>query len=259
LADRPLERRRASDLHGLWGVAQPARRVAGASAPPAYSCEQRWDALSWERLRLALAGEWSLSSPLRLVRYITELLTRLGAPEARELYFIDVGEPAAASLGRGVLVLSLGLLATLEDEAQLAFVLARELSLERAGWPQRRLQAALARTPPRLAWLKRPRDPLVEALELSLRVGFGPQIEGQADREALVLLVASGYDPAAATRALRLLEAGSLSGRGGRFLVAAERARWLESSRDGLPASPHALINREVYRRAVGGFRVYSI
>lgn len=206
----------------------------------------------------ALKAKYSVPQVQRLSAYIVRVLQELGSRNPLSPAFIDVGEPAIASTGAGSLVLSLGLLATLEDEAQLAFILARELALESAGWPQRRLFAAMSEKAPTLAWLFKPTDPVAQGLELSLRVGYGPEIEGSVDREAMSMIVRAGYDAAAAARALRLLESASLSGRGGRFLLAAERAARLSHATETLSPHHEGRLNREVYRRAIGGFQVFA-
>ena len=194
-----------------------------------------------------------------LTSYLQSVRGKLGPKESNNITFTDLGDPALATLPGGDLIVSLGLLATLEDEAQLAFLLAREDVLEEAGWPLRRLSSCL-RHQGTLLWPSRRRErrAVDELIRLSFRIGYGARAESLADREGLGILVRAGYDPAAAPRALRLVEGACLAGKGGRFLLASDRARWLEEGAEALGGGACGLLNREVYRRAVGGFAVFA-
>lgn len=184
-------------------------------------------------------------------RYLGTILEQVGAPPGPRILFVEMELPAIAYLPDDGLVLSLPLLGSLEDEAQLAFLLARELALYRAGYVTRRFGNGLEE-PPRgiLARWRRPRETqLFLALDLALKVGYGLEAERWADAQALSDLVRADYDPQGSGRALRRLESTSLSGRGARFVLAAERAAWLERSAHSLGRPVTARINREVYRR----------
>lgn len=194
-----------------------------------------------------------------LTRYLRQVHERIDAGPAPRMLFVDAGDPLLASLPGESLLIGLGTLAALEDEAQLAFLLAREGALTRAEWPARRFATAATQ---RASWWQRWRDgeeaPLRRALCLSLRLGFGPAAESAADREALGALVRADYDPGAAARSLRRLERASLAGRGARFLLAAERAAWLDEAATAVSRPMETNLNREVYRRVVGGFAVFA-
>ncbi len=212
-----------------------------------------------ERVYRAATSLHEPCHPEGLERYVASVLAKVGESEAASVAFVDLGEPAVALLPRGDLVISLGLLAALEDEAQLAFVLAREVALDRAGWVWRRFGAASKKGQ---GWLGRlglrVRDSLAAAVDLTFQMGYGPEAERNADRAALATIVHVDYEPSAAVRALRLLEGAALAGSGGRFLLAADRAGWLEESTVALGRTPTARLNREVYRRAVDGFNVFG-
>ncbi|RMG42574.1 MAG: hypothetical protein D6718_13700 [Acidobacteria bacterium] len=206
----------------------------------------------------AAADLFELREEAALGRYLAGVREQLEG-EAGPVRFIDMGEPAVATLPGGLLLVSLGLLATLEDEAQLAFVLAREAALERAGWVWRRFAAAARSRRGWLAgWTRGGRSRLADAIELSLFVGYGSAAEQAADREGLAALVRAGYDPEASVRALRAMESATLAGRGARFLLGAERATWLAEGSEALGRTDSARLNREVYRRVVGGFNVFG-
>jgi hypothetical protein len=191
--------------------------------------------------------------------YLGGVLERVGQERPARIGLIDVGEPAIAMLPGGDVIASLGLLAALEDEAQLAFVMARELALERDGWIWRRFGAAWKNQGGWLRRLSRRSDgSLVRAVDLSLNLGYGIRAEQAADRAGLAALVHADYEPGAAVRSLRLLESAALSGTGARFLLAADRADWLEQGATALGGTATSQLNREVFRRAVDGFNVFG-
>lgn len=190
--------------------------------------------------------------------YVRAVCREVGVPTRASLTLLDAGEPLLTGLPAGSLVLSLGLLASLEDEAQLAFVLAREAWLLEHGWFEKRFTQAAARASSN--WLARVLpgrpDALAEALSWTLKVGWGRELERSADAEALRRVARLGYDPRSAARAPLLVERACLHGRGARFVLDRERTDRLEAAtRQPCPAGR---INREVYRRAVGGFAVFS-
>lgn len=212
-----------------------------------------------ERVRSIVEQGLKIVDSAVLTRYLTQVHERIDEAPTPQLLFVDAGDPLLASLPDRSLLIGLGTLAALEDEAQLAFLLAREVALNRAAWPTRRFAAAATA---RASWWQRWREgdeaALRRALCLSLRVGFGPTAESAADRVAIDALVRADYDPGAAARALRRLERASLAGRGARFLLAAERAAWLDEAATSVSRPLETKLNREVYRRVVGGFAVFA-
>lgn len=219
-------------------------------------CDEPGLAGQLERL---IGSAYRVVEPSGLDRYVRELHQRLDLDPPPSFVWIDTGDPLIAALPGGRLAVALGLVAALEDEAQLAFILAREAALRRAGWPLRRFAYAEERAP---SWWRRwrgtPELALRRALELSLKLGFGPAAEASADRDALAVLVRCEYEPTAAARALRRLERAALVGRGARFLLAADRATWLDEAQRGITPPAGWRSNREVYRRVVGGFAVFA-
>lgn len=228
---------------------------ADAASPP--SAEDR--AAAAERVRRHLADGKAAYASGELGGYLARVVEQAGGDPAAPVLLLDEGEPLSMPLPAGGVLLSLGLLASLHDEAQLAFVLAREQALARAGWADRRFGAVAAGTPRWLAALRpgRADDQLDGAIALSLRVGWGPEAERDADAHAIAAMRRGGYDVAGAVRGLFVLEASSLPGRGVRFMLDdVRRGRLLvEASR---PAAP-GRVDREVYRRAIGGYAVFSV
>ncbi len=225
-----------------------------AAAPPAPLVR----AVVAERVLRRLADAGAVPGPGDLGGYLARVVGQVGGNDRAPVLLLDEGEPLSMPLPGGGTVLSLGLLASLEDEAQLAFLVAREIALERAGWPSRRFGRVLSETPRWLAVIRpgRAESELLEAIELSLRVGYGAEAEAFADGRAIEAVRAARYDVPAAVRAPFVLERSSLPGRSVRFLLdEARRQRLLvEASR---PAAP-GRVDREVYRRAIGGFAVFS-
>jgi predicted Zn-dependent protease len=211
-----------------------------------------------ERTLDVLEQRFGATTTRSLQLYVDGIHEQVTGVRPSELVFPNLAEPGLAALPAGGLAVSLGLLATLEDEAQLGFVVARESFLARGGWPLRRFESAAAQRRRLIWWRGGLDDRLEEAVLLGLRVGYGPEIEREADREGLAALVRADYCPSAGLAALRALDAASPAGRGGRFVVTPERERWLEHAARGLGQPPTARLNREVYRRAVGGFAVFS-
>ncbi len=169
-----------------------------------------------------------------------------------EASFAGVAEPLVFALPDRTLVVSAGVVAALEDEAQFAFLLAREESLMRGGWISRRYFNA-SHAPFWSFWRRRDDQSLARAAELTWRVGFGTDAEQLADREALAALVGADYDPQAGPRALALLDRASRAS--GRFRLSRLRSRLLGRSLADIGRPALARLNREVYRRALAAVR----
>jgi hypothetical protein len=185
-------------------------------------------------------------------RYIAGVRAAIAGGAASEVLFTGSAEPLVLTMPDRTLVVSAGVVAALEDEAQLAFVLGREESLARQGWIARRYHAT---APPAFwsFWRGRDDESLARAVELTCRVGFGADAEQLSDREALAALVASEYDPQAGARALALLDRASRET--ARFRLSRVRSRLIGRllTDSGRPAL--ARLNREVYRRALAPVR----
>jgi hypothetical protein len=244
-----------TDRRGRPFVVAVERLVSRREAAPARPVQPP-DRLAdvWGALTAQLAQRQPLAASHELAGYLRLVSSRLGVATVPEVRFVDLGEPLISAVSRDGLLVSLGLLAQLEDEAQLAFALARESALVEAGVVPRRFAAARARATAgsRLGRARRLGERALEALEVSWRLGYGLDWEREADHRAAVAIRLAGYDGDAPRRTLALLESASLAGRGGRFLLAAERASQLPG-----PTIPRGRLNQEVYRRAVGGFRVF--
>jgi predicted Zn-dependent protease len=181
-------------------------------------------------------------------RYVSAVRAASARGAGGEVLFAPTPEPLALTLPDRTLVLSSGTIAALEDEAQLAFILAREESLVRQGWVARRFRGE-APAAFWSIWRRRETDALERAIESSCLAGFGTEAEPQADGEGLAALVAADYDPQAGARALALLDRAS---RGtARFRLSRIRSRLLARALADAGRPAVARLNREVYRRAL--------
>jgi len=162
------------------------------------------------------------------------------------------------ALPSGTLLISLGLLAGLEDEAELAFVLAHELAHATSGEAAVRLVRqgfhAVARageTGAGEAWSR-------AALDM-VKLGYGHDREREADSKALEAVLALGYDSASVMRWLRRMEHRIAQGdpqiRDYAFAhpTPSDRRREIDRALFGRVGPGNVgRVNREVFRRAAG-------
>jgi len=212
-------------------------------------------------LRIALGRRWPFVGSPELSPY----LERVAAAMARALDW-PAASPAVAlvaepvwrcfGLPSGTIVLSLGGLDSVEDEAELAFVLAHELAhaaARDAGASLVRLGLAALTRAPRggedEAWL-------FAALDLS-RLGFSERREHAADARAVDALARAGYDGDAARRWIERLGRAAAEGDPAcAELVLAhpparDRLRRLERRPTPTVAPVERRVNREVLRRVL--------
>jgi hypothetical protein len=209
----------------------------------------------------ALATRFRFVSAGPLAAYLERLTRQLvrfveGAPETVRVVLLD--EPALRTLAlpSGMLLVSTGTLSFLEDESELAFVLAHELAHAASGDAAVRLVRlgfdAVARrqeAPTPDAWAE-------AALDL-IRLGYGRKRERDADARAMQALVGLDYDPESASRLLRRMQAAMDRGdpRVAETAVChpspSDRLRRLERTLWSHVGDGRILrVNREVFRRA---------
>lgn len=225
------------------------RRCAGA--PPPIAGQSVPDETWLE----AIGGRCAVGPLGSAERYVASVRAAVDDASAGPILMSEDPEPFALTLPGGTLVLSRGVLVTLEDEAQLAFLFAREGALVRRDRIRRRCAAAVlaARPAPWAFFRGTDGEGLADALELSRSVGFGPESEHLVDRDALGAMVAAEYDPQSGPRALALL--GAASREGGRYKVSRVRSRLLGRWLVEVGRPVVARINREVYSRAIRELR----
>jgi len=229
---------------------------------PADLPDRRLAAAIEREMRAALEAQWRFVGTRSLTGYLDGLARQVaarieGAPSAvRVVLFEDPGLRTLA-LPSGTLLLSLGTLLFLEDEAELVFVLAHELT-----------HAACADAATRLVRLGF--DVLVReggetgeagwsrAANDLVALGYGRNRERDADSRGLEAVLALGYDPEAVLRYLGRLR--SLVDRGdprvAEIFVAhpapAERAQRAGKMLFDRTYPATGRVNREVFRRAAG-------
>lgn len=243
------EERRCSDcLGGRIPADLPDRNVAEATE---------------REVSLALERDWSFVSAPSLSLYLNRLAAQIcrrsvPAPEVTRVFLFEDAAWRTLALPSGTLLMSVGTLVSLEDEAELAFVLAHELAHAAAADAAVRL----VRVGLHVVALEN-RGELAEswshaALDL-IRLGYGRARELEADRQAIDTVVALGYDPESALRYLHRVQSAVDAGDGRvRELALAhptpvDRLRGLDKRLSGIPeprVKPR--VNREVFRRAAG-------
>jgi len=214
-------------------------------------------------VRSSLDGSWRFVTSEELSSYLDEVVRQLivridGAPETGRVVLIDEDALRATALPSGVVLISLGLLRFLEDEAELAFVLARELAHVASGETAVRLVrwslGALAQDEagrPDAAW--------TEAMLDLTRLGYGRRRELDADATALRAILSLRYDPTSALRFFRRLKFAistsdtTVADAAVAYPPPGYRVRKLERILYGrIGRAPVQRVNREVFRRAAG-------
>jgi predicted Zn-dependent protease len=214
-------------------------------------------------IRAALHAAWKFVAEDSLGRYLQGILQQLtaridGAPEGCRVVLIDESVLRIVTLPSGLILMSTGMLRYLEDEAELAFVLARELAHVSNGEVSARVVraslGALAHDDtgrPDTAWTE-------TMLDLA-RLGYGRRSELAADAAALRDILALRYDPTSVLNLMRRLKVAVQTANPdvGDVAVAypppGYRARKLERilyARVGRVAVQR--VNREVFRRVAG-------
>lgn len=230
--------------------------------PPADLPDPAVAAATETEVRAALARRWLfVSSPSvsgyldRITRQVAERVE--GANVASHVILVDERSQKTLALPSGTLLVSLGMLEFLEDEAELVFVLGHELAHAASGDAAVRLtrlgfQAAVRdRDQSGDAW--------AEAAEDLVRLGYGRHRERDADARALEAVFALRYDPESVLRYLRRLQSriAQEEAEVAEIAVAhphpADRIRRVERAIYGRVHDECVLrVNRELFRRAAG-------
>lgn len=214
-------------------------------------------------VRAALATRWRfVTSPTAqpyLDRIARQTSSRIaGAPNPLRVVLVDTPEHRTLALPSGTLLLSTGLLAFLEDEAELAFVLGHEISHAASGEVAVRLvrlgfqaTARESSASDGLCWSD-------AAVDLA-RLGYGRRRECDADACALKAMLELEYEPQSVGRYLQRLHAAIARGDSAVAETAvahptpADRRRRIDRALSlrvgGTTDVPR--VNREVFRRAL--------
>lgn len=212
-------------------------------------------------IRVALSGRFHLVSLTPLSAYLDRIAKQVSqmiesAPEGVRVVLVDDPGLKTLALPSGMLLVSIGTIAFLEDEAELAFALGHEIAHAASEDAAVRLVRlgfrAISRggpAPDREAWSQ-------AALDL-VRLGYGRRRERDADLRSLEAMLALGYDPRSAVRYLGRLSVRVAQGDPGLAELASahppaeERRRRIEKAIFGrVPEQKVLRVNREVFRRA---------
>jgi len=211
----------------------------------------------------ALEAEWKFVSSASLSAYLNRLAGQVcrrmdPAPERSRVVLFEAPGWWTLALPSGTILLSLGTLVGLEDEAELVFVLAHELAHAASADAAVRL----VRTGLQVVALEDNgghEKSWSHAAQDLIRLGYGRVREQDADRRAVETLAALGYAPESVTRYLRRLEALIEQGDSRVAEIALAHptpARRLRTVEEIIAASPQSRaaprVNREVFRRAAG-------
>jgi predicted Zn-dependent protease len=214
-------------------------------------------------VRAALATRWRFVTSSDAQPYLDRIARQVagriaGAPKSPRVVLVDTPEHRTLALPSGTLLLSTGLLAALEDEAELAFVLGHEIAHAASGEAAVRLVRLGFQATARersasdgLCWSD-------AAVDLA-RLGYGEKREHDADATALSAMLALEYEPLSASRYLQRVHAAIA--RGDDALAETEvahptpfdRMRRIERTLGGRVAATSDVprVNREVFRRAL--------
>lgn len=214
-------------------------------------------------VRSALAERWRFVSSPSVAAYLDRVTRQVarrvdGAPEESHVVLADDPTLRTLALPSGTLLVSVGTLAFLEDEAELVFVIGHELAHSASGDAAVRLVrlgfGAVVRgreAPALAAWAS-------AAMDL-VRLGYGRKRERDADARALEAMLALEYDPESAVRYLRRLQTAVEAGdplvaeSAVAHPPALDRIRRIERALWGRIHDGRILrVNREVFRRAAG-------
>lgn len=211
----------------------------------------------------ALGRAWSVVTLPTVADYLNRVARKVAAsvpnaPSESRVLLTDERSLRTLSLPSGTLLISLGMLAAVEDEAELVFVLGHELAHAASGDAAGRLVRlglhAVSRdetTSAQAAWVQ-------AAVDL-VRLGYGRESEMEADAAALRAMQALGYDPESATRFLQRIDARTQAADESivEYALAhpppGERVRRIELALHGrIESHGPSRVNRELFRRAAG-------
>jgi hypothetical protein len=212
-------------------------------------------------VQLALEPRWRFLTSRSSTIYLNKVLRQVargvrGAPERARAILVEDPALRTLALPSGTILISQGTLDELEDEAQLAFLLAHELAHATSGEAAARLvrfgfQAVAheGETRDETGW--------ADAAEDVVRLGYGERREREADAIALRAVLDQGYEPRSVLDYLRRLD--DLVEQGDDRVAdlalshppARERSRRVERALfERVETGGPRQVNREVFRRA---------
>lgn len=214
-------------------------------------------------VRSALGQAWKFVGAPGVAAYLNRVTRQAarwieGAPALSRVLLFEDASLRTLALPPGLLLVSVSTLHSLEDEAELLFVLGHELSHATADDAAVRLVRlglhSMARGPRGAG-----SDAWTQAAVDLIRMGYGRRRERDADARAIDVMLATGYDPEAAVRYLQRLQARISRGDPTVAELALahppphDRIRRIEKALFGREAAGTIVrVNRELFRRAAG-------
>jgi hypothetical protein len=214
-------------------------------------------------VRAALADRWKLvgsgAPQAYLDRIARQVADRIeGAPANVDVLLVDDAAHRTLALPSGSLLVSVGTLLFLADEAELAFVLGHEIAHAASGDAAVRLV--------RLGFLGATRgadghdaEAWADAALDLVRLGYGRRRERDADARAIEAVLALGYEPESALRYLRRVQIRvdladpAFAEQASSHPIAIDRIRRIERALYGRVKEDGVLkVNRELFRRVCG-------
>ena len=229
--------------------------------------DQEVAAAAENEVRAALGTRWRFVTSPPVQAYLDRIARQIAARVARapawpRVMLVDASEHRTLALPSGTLIMSTGLLRSLEDEAELAFVVGHEMAHAASGEAAVRLVRLGFQATARersaadgLCWSD-------AAVDLAC-LGYGRKRERDADASALSVMLDLEYEPLSACRYLQRLHEAIERGDAAVAETAVahptphDRLRRIEralSARVG-PSGEAPRVNREVFRRALAPAR----
>ena len=214
-----------------------------------------------DEVRAALDEDCSFLVSPPMAQYLSRVARSVarvieGAPSEPTVILIDDPGIRTLALPSGLIAVSIGALASLEDESELAFMLAHELAHAARGDAALRLIGQglfnLARTEESVG------DVWRAAVEDMLALGYGRRRELDADDRAAEAILELGFDPSSVQRWFSRLDrriSDADPHMRSYFLshpTPSQRHRRLQQLLSTRVDAPGSRINREVFRRAAG-------
>ena len=213
-------------------------------------------------IRLALADTWEFVSAPATSSYLRRILREIatgidGAPDDGEVVLIDESRMRTLALPSGTILLSVGTLRALENEAELAFLLGHEMAHAASGDVMTAFVGVGFRQLAQRQSADAREDWTRAALDL-VRLGYGDAREYDADAQAMQALTRLGYDVNLMFHYFHRLRGAIAAGNPKLAEVTlahplpAERLRRLEGRRSRQAGTVGIRVNRDVFRRAAG-------
>jgi len=205
---------------GAIGGTEGALLTAGGTAADAAALSERQEDGLGQSVAIAITSQFGVVSNEALNRYVTLVGLTVASsskrPDGNYLFgVVNTPQINAFSGPNGYILITRGAIEAMQDESELAGVLAHEIAhvanhdgLEavRTGGYLAAFQQAGSAVSSELALLNAATD---GAIEVITKKGYGQPQEFKADKDAVKILIAAGYDPNGFKRFLERMNSGA--------------------------------------------------